>query len=210
VRLRGLYAITPESPSGDAPLVGQVEQAILGGARAVQYRDKGSDASRRRHEAESLVRLCRRHRVPLIVNDDPDLARAVGADGVHLGRDDADPLSARRLLGPGALIGVSCYRSLERARRAWAEGASYVAFGRFFPSSSKPEARGADIDILRRARREIPLPLVAIGGIRPENGQPLVTAGADMLAAIDAVFHRDDIRAASAALAELFDKEQLP
>jgi thiamine-phosphate pyrophosphorylase len=208
--LRGLYAVTPEHPRPDRGLAEQVEQAVLGGARLVQYRDKGRDGSRRRQTRSKAAASSRRRGVPLVINDDPALARAVGADGVHLGRDDADPAAARHLLGAHALIGVSCYGSLERARQAVRQGASYVAFGRFFPSLSKPRAQAAEAELLRRARREIPLPLGAIGGITPQNGQPLIAAGADMLAAIDAVFNRGDIRAASAAFAALFDTERQP
>ena len=206
--LRGLYAITPEHPHPGTPLASQVEQAVLGGARVVQYRDKSGDGPRRRAEARALLQVCRRHGVPLVINDDLELAASVGADGVHLGRDDADATTARRRLGPGALVGVSCYNRVEDAERAQTLGASYVAFGRFFPSSSKPSATGADLGLLRRARGLIRLPIVAIGGITPENGGPLVTAGADMLAAIEAVFGRPDVRAASQAFSALFTSEE--
>ncbi|HEB95880.1 MAG TPA: thiamine phosphate synthase [Sedimenticola thiotaurini] len=201
--LRGLYAITdPGLAAGD--LAGRVESALLGGARAIQYRDKGDDGERRRHEARTLQALCRRFRVPLIVNDDLELARLIGADGVHLGRDDPDPARARALLGPDAVIGVSCYDRLELARAAAAAGADYVAFGRFFPSRSKPEAVPATADLLHRARDELSLPLVAIGGITPENGGPLVAAGASMLAVIHGVFGQPDVRAACQRFQPLF------
>jgi thiamine-phosphate pyrophosphorylase len=139
-----------------------------------------------------------------IVNDDLDLAAAVGADGVHLGRDDAHPRRARHRLGRRALIGISCYNQLERAREAQALGADYAAFGRFFPSHTKPSAVQADPELLRRARREIDLPLVAIGGITPENAGFLLDAGADMLAVVDGVFGADDVRAAARSFTELF------
>jgi thiamine-phosphate pyrophosphorylase len=203
-RLSGLYAITPEAPAATPPLAVQVEQAIAGGARLIQYRDKSGTPQKRLREATDLLAVCRANRVPLIVNDDLDLAERIGADGVHLGREDAPPPEARRRLGPGAVIGVSCYDQLERAVAAQATGADYAAFGRFFPSATKPLAVQATPDLLRRARRRLTLPLVAIGGITPENGAALISAGADMLAAVDAIFGQPDIRTAAAAIARLF------
>ncbi len=187
-----------------AILADQAAQAIAGGARLIQYRNKGGDSPRRLQEAEALRSVCRAAAVPFIVNDDVALAARIDADGVHLGRDDADPTGARERLGPDALIGVSCYDSLERAVHAQAVGADYVAFGRFFPSRTKPLATPATTELLRRAREILDIPLVAIGGITPDNGGILIAAGADMLAAIDAVFGRADIRAAAAAFASLF------
>lgn len=203
-RLSGLYAITPEVPAATPPLTVQVEQAITGGARLIQYREKSGIPDKRRLESTDLLAVCRAHEVPLIVNDDLDLTERIGADGVHLGREDADPSEARRRLGPEAIIGVSCYDRLERAMEAQAIGADYAAFGRFFPSSSKPLAVQATPDLLRRAHVRLTLPLVAIGGITPENGRSLISAGADMLAVIDAIFGQPDIRAAATAFARLF------
>ena len=205
--LCGLYAITDAKLSAGQSLTAGVAAAIRGGARIIQYRDKGEDQSRRIQEAESLLSVCRAHRIPLIVNDDLTLAEAVGADGVHLGRDDIPPRLARERLGSSAIIGVSCYNQIERARRAASEGADYLAFGRFFPSLTKPHAVAADLDLLRRARAEIHLPLVAIGGITPENGSLLVHAGADMLAVIRGVFGRRDITAAARRFSRLFEPE---
>lgn len=201
--LRGLYLITPPEPLRGTTLIGAVAEALAGGAALVQYRDKGSESGRRRAEADALLRLCHQWGVPLIINDDLGLALAVGADGVHLGRDDPDPRSARALLGPGALIGVSCYNDWERAITAAQEGADYLAFGRFFPSTSKPGAVPADPALLGRAQG-LGLPLVAIGGITPENGGTLVAAGADMLAVIQGVFGRSDIRSTCRAFSRLF------
>lgn len=202
-RLRGLYAITTEAPGPEA-LTEQVARAIRGGAAVVQYRDKSDDAARRREEAEALLVLCRAHGVPLIVNDDVELARAVGADGVHLGRDDIPLAQARAALGPQALIGVSCYNVLDRALAAQEAGADYVAFGSFFPSSTKPAAVRAGLELLREARSRLDLPIVAIGGITPENGAQLVEAGADMLAVIQGVFGAPDPQAAARRYAALF------
>jgi thiamine-phosphate pyrophosphorylase len=204
MRLAGLYAITPEHPSSALPLADQVAQAIAGGARLVQYREKGTDADKRWREARDILAVCQAAGVPLVVNDDLALAAAIGAGGVHLGRDDTDPREARALLGPAAIVGVSCYDQFERAEWAKSVGADYAAFGRFFPSGTKPNTVQADPSLLRRASRDLGLPLVAIGGITPENGGPLIAAGADMLAAVEAVFDRPDIRAAARAFARLF------
>jgi thiamine-phosphate pyrophosphorylase len=208
MELRGLYAITPDPARCPLPLSQAVEQAIAGGARLIQYREKTLLGPERRDRAEALLAVCRRHRVPLIINDDLELAVAIGADGVHLGQDDGDPAQARARLGEGILIGVSCYNHLDNALLARERGADYVAFGRFHPSSSKPLAVQATPDLLRRARRALDLPVVAIGGISPENGGPLIAAGAHMLAVIDAVFGQPDIRAAAAAFTELFHLEE--
>lgn len=159
-----------------------------------------------------LRTLCRARRVPLIINDDIELAVAVDADGVHLGRDDGDLSAARDRLGPGRLIGISCYNDLELARAAAAQGADYVAFGSFFVSATKPAAAPADIALLRRARRTLAVPIVAIGGITPENGRALIAAGADMLAVIRGVFATTDVRRAAQSFSELFApaEETLP
>jgi thiamine-phosphate pyrophosphorylase len=201
---RGLYAVTDgadRTPEALAALAGQV---IQGGAVAVQYRDKSTDAARRRREARTLLAVCRRHRVPLLVNDDVALAREVGADGVHLGRDDLPLATARALLGPDALIGVSCYGEPERAVQAEAEGADYVAFGGFFPSRTKPLATPATVAMLAAARPRLRGPVVAIGGITPENAPVLIAAGADLVAVVHGVFGQPDPRAAAERYARLY------
>ncbi len=202
--LRGLYAITDPQLCPDRTLPDQVEQALTGGCRLIQFRDKRPDRALRRTLAARLLASCRRHQALLIINDDVELAREIGADGVHLGKHDPDPSRARARLGAEALIGVSCYNRLELALSAAAQGVDYVAFGRFFSSHSKPEAVQADPGLLTRAREVIDLPLVAIGGITPENGAPLIAAGADMLAVIHGVFGQPDIEAASRRLSDLF------
>ena len=204
-RLQGLYAITEDRAlsAGEACVV--VEAALRGGASLVQYRDKSSDHRRRLAAATALKALCARYRVPLLINDDVELARAVGADGVHLGRDDPDIGHARARLPDHSLIGVSCYNRFELAQQAVEAGADYVAFGSFFASPTKPQAVAATPDLLRRARRELSVPTVAIGGISPENGAALVRAGADMLAVISAVFAAPDVTAAARAFAPCFN-----
>src|SRR5689334_3840286 len=166
----GLYAIT-DGPRDD--LLPACEAAIDGGAVLLQYRDKTDDAGRRLAEARALAALCARRQVALIVNDDVDLALASGAMGVHLGEDDADITSARAKLGPCAIVGVSCYDSIERAHTLAAAGADYLAFGAFYASPTKPNARKATPALLRDAKA-LGVPLVAIGGITAANAGPLI------------------------------------
>ncbi|MDE2150494.1 MAG: thiamine phosphate synthase [Gammaproteobacteria bacterium] len=204
--LCGLYAITSAAVCVDGMrLLDSVEAAVLGGARLVQYRDKHSPPALMLRQARLLVGLCHRLGARLIVNDEPQLAAAAGADGVHLGGADAPVASARALLGPRAIIGASCGRSLDYARDAAAAGADYLAFGRFFASRTKPQAPQAAVEVLRDARVEFDRPLCAIGGITPANAAPLLAAGADLIAAVDGVFGAADVRAAAAAYAKLFD-----
>lgn len=202
---RGLYVLTDSQLIADDKLVPAVAAAIDGGAVMVQYRDKSADGGKRRWEGQDLMNLCRALRTPLIINDDAALALAVGADGVHLGKDDGDIAAARALLGPDAIIGVSCYNDLERALAAQAAGADYVAFGSFFSSDIKPDAVRATPVLLQQAKAQLHVPVVAIGGITADNGAQLVAAGADLLAVISDVFGQSDIRAAAARIAELFE-----
>lgn len=204
-RLHGLYAITDPTLATEDSLLAQAREALEGGARIIQYRDKGSNESRRRSEAEQLQALCKDHGALFIINDDLALAAAIKADGLHLGRDDLGLGEARRTLGSNAIIGVSCYNELERARQAQAAGADYVAFGRFFPSITKPQAIQAEIALLLQAKQALEIPIVAIGGITPENGAPLVQAGADMLAVIQGVFAQPNIHQACQKFAKLFE-----
>ncbi|MHB1951503.1 MAG: thiamine phosphate synthase [Acidiferrobacteraceae bacterium] len=201
-RLRGLYVLADARHHAFAP--GKIEAVLRGGACAIQYRDKYREAS-----SADVVRaraLCREYQVPFIVNDDPQLARALAADGVHLGRDDPGVAQARALLGPDALIGVSCYDDLSRARQAAAAGADYVAFGRFFPSATKPEARPCPLSLIVAARPELAVAVVAIGGITPQNGGLLVSAGADALAVAAGVFAAPSIEDAMRHYMALFQE----
>lgn len=204
---RGLYAITQTEGKSIAQVIQDVEGALKGGAVVVQYRDKQPlDAH---FLAAQLLQLCHGYHVPLLINDDVELALAVGADGVHLGKDDGDIALARLQLGPKAIIGISCYNDVKKAQDMAAKGADYVAFGRFFPSGSKPLAAPAEINTLSLARRLLDIPIVAIGGILPENGGQLLAAGADLLAVIGGVFDNDSETAARAyqALFNLSDEE---
>jgi thiamine-phosphate pyrophosphorylase len=202
--LRGLYVVTPDTHADPQHLAAAVAAAIRGGARLVQHRHKGGDRALRLAQAEALLRVCRTAGVPLIINDDIDLAVALGADGVHLGRDDGDPAETRARLGPAAIIGVSCYDNLARAEAAEREGASYVAFGSFFPSTTKPHAVRASPGLLRAARERLRIPTVAIGGITPQNGRLLIAAGACMLAVVSGVFAEPNPGVAASAYASLF------
>jgi len=202
---RGLYAITQTGYKSTDDIFNDVVAAIQGGATVIQYRDKNPvDAAFIAHE---LVKICHQHNIPLIINDDVDLAMLTKADGVHLGKDDGEITSARRRLGDAAIIGVSCYNSIELALAAQSLGATYIAFGRFFPSSSKPLAAPADVETLRQVKAAIHLPIVAIGGILPENGGQLLAAGADLLAVIGGVFDNDPEQSAL-AYKHLFNFEQ--
>jgi thiamine-phosphate pyrophosphorylase len=153
---------------------------------------------------QRLRGLCRRHAVPLIINDDLALAAQTGADGLHIGRDDMDLASARQALAPGAIIGVSCYDRLDRALEAQHGGADYVAFGSVFPSSIKPHAPRAGPQLLRQARAELDIPICAIGGITAANARTVIEAGAQMVAAIHGVFGTDDPEAAARQIADQF------
>ena len=205
--LDGLYAITPDSSHSPAALAAQVALAISGGARLIQYRDKFANDRERHERGFALLAVCRQSGVPLIIKDDLELAVALGADGVHLGRDDADPRAARARLGPTAIIGVSCYNDLRLAEAAEQAGASYAAFGSFFPSVTKPHAVRAAPGLLTEASRRLHIPPVAIGGITPENGGSLIAAGARLLAVVTGVFDQPDIAAAARAYTNLFPKE---
>lgn len=198
----GLYAVTPDALPGGR-LAEAVERALAGGVRLVQYRRKATPVAARAAEARALAELCHRHGARLIVNDDPRLALAAGADGVHLGRDDGAVAPARELIGAARWIGVSCYASFERARTAVADGADYVAFGSMFPSPTKPQAPRAPLALVGRARA-LGVPVAVIGGITLEQAPSLVAAGADLLAVISDLFDAPDITARARGYLSLF------
>lgn len=202
-RVRGLYAVTPDS-ADTADLIARVDAALAGGVRLVQYRNKRAAPALRLEQARALKALCA-SRAALIVNDDVDIALAVDADGVHLGADDGSVAAARDRLGKDKLIGVSCYGSIERAHEAQRAGADHIAFGSFFASPTKPGAVRAPVTLLERAKRETGLPVVAIGGITLDNGGALIRAGADALAVISALFGAADIEACATRFTRLFE-----
>lgn len=189
MKLRGLYAIT-DSQLLAGRFLSHVEAALEGGVCLLQYRDKSDDAARRLREAEGLMKLCERYGTQLLINDDAELAARLGV-GVHLGQTDGPLTPARALLGRQAIIGSTCHASLQLAAQAASEGASYVAFGRFFNSVTKPGAPAANVGLLEQARAQVKLPIAVIGGITLDNAAPLVAHGADLLAVIHGLFGAD-------------------
>jgi thiamine-phosphate pyrophosphorylase len=204
-RISGLYAVTPDLADTEA-LCRKVEAALAGGAKVVQYRNKTATAALRREQAVRLHSLCERYGVPLMVNDDVDLAIAVGAEGVHLGRDDGPARTARDRLGDGVLLGISCYNSIAQAETALDEGADHIAFGAAFPSRVKPNAAHASIELYADARARFKVPIVAIGGITLDNAPALIAAGVDAIAVISALFDAPDIERAASSFTALFPR----
>lgn len=202
-RLRGLYAVTPDEPD-TARLLDLSERVLAGQPVLLQYRNKLAAPALRRAQALALQRLCRRAGVALVINDDLALALDIGADGAHLGRDDGDPARARQALGPGRVLGVTCYADWERAVRGAQAGADYVAFGAMFASPTKPQAPPAPLALLSRARDELGLPVAAIGGITLDNAPQLIAAGADLVAVVSDVFAAADPAARVSAYRALF------
>jgi len=206
-RVAGLYAVTPDID--DTPeLLAKVEAALAGGARLLQYRNKTAGPALRLVQGRALLALCWEYQVPLIINDHLDLALALDAHGLHVGIDDDSPAEARRRLGPDKILGVSCYGRIENALAATDAGATYVAFGGFFPSKVKPGAARTPIGLLREAKRQLKLPVVAIGGITPENAPQLIEAGADSVAVISALFGASDVKLAAHRFGHLFPRRQ--
>lgn len=201
--IRGLYVVTPST--GD--IIAKTKAALDGGARVVQFRDKSDDKPKRLATALQLRALCQQRNAVFIVNDDIELAMTVNADGVHIGKGDGGIQKARELFADG-IIGVSCYNELDRAIDAQRQGADYVAFGRFFPSRTKPEAVQASLDLIERAKAQLQIPVVAIGGINANNAFDVINAGADAVAVIDAIFSSSDVAQAARAIARQFDLEK--
>lgn len=204
-QLQGLYAITNEKLLPGKRILTAVEQAIDGGCRVIQFRDKSSVPSERKALSLACQTLCSARQVTFIVNDDVELALAIQADGVHIGKEDSQLQHARSCLGDERLIGVSCYDDFELALAAEKSGADYVAFGSFYASTIKPNAVTADINLLIRAQTELHIPVVAIGGITHANAQALIAAGADMIAVISAVFAQTNISASAQQFSRLFN-----
>jgi len=201
----GLYAVTPDEIDTRALAV-KVRAALSGGAKLVQYRNKTAAVAQRFEQAGALLELCRQYGARLIVNDHLDLALKVGADGLHLGAEDGPVADARKKLGAGKIIGVSCYDRLQNALDAQSQGADYVAFGSFFASGIKPEAVRAPLALLREAKQRLAIPIVAIGGITLANAPQLIAAGADSVAVISALFAAPDVELAAQRFTALFDK----
>lgn len=204
--MRGFYLVTPNWTDTER-LLAATESALRGGAAMVQYRYKDSGQALRLEQATALLALCRRYRRPLVINDHIDLCMRIDADGVHLGAQDAALAQARLALGEDKIVGASCYGDLALARAAQTAGASYAAFGGFYPSPVKKYDFVTSPTVLETARRELTLPLVVIGGMTPENAAPLVARGADMVAAITSVYGSLDPEAAARRMAALFGEE---
>ena len=203
-KLRGLYAITDETLIAESTFVATIEQVLRGGAAIIQYRDKSANTARRLEQATALRTLCNQYHASLIINDDTRLAKAVEADGVHLGQDDVSIEQARQMLGDEAVIGISCYNQLQRAVKAQAAGADYVAFGAMFTSPTKPHARSASCELIRKAKSQLEIPVCAIGGIDKSNVAQVIDAGADMTALISGLFSAADIALTAKYISGLF------
>lgn len=205
--INGLYAITPET-NDTARLLRDVEAALRGGASMLQYRAKKLAPNLKANQAQALQVLCKKYRVPLIINDDAELAERMSATGVHLGSQDMPIGEAHQSLLSGMLVGISCYDQLSLAIEAEKNGADYVAFGSFFPSTTKPNAARPPLDLLREAKRIISCPIVAIGGITLDSAPVLIDAGADAVAVISALFDADDIQATAKKFSQLFKQSK--
>lgn len=203
VRIRGLYAITPDT-SNTVQLCEMVDHVLLGGARLVQYRNKAADCQLRLIQSSAISRLCKSYGVPLIINDHLDLALEIDADGLHVGRDDISVMEARRVMGKEKLIGVSCYNQLNLALSAEKAGANYVAFGAFFPSITKTDAARASISLLDEAKRKLSVPVVAIGGINLGNADELTMNGCDAIAVSHGLFNAHDLKLTAYYFSRLF------
>ena len=211
---KGLYAISPDIDVADAvrcrQFIAQLEQMLDSGLSLFQLRSKAAESTKKSSLAKTCRRLCHEYQTPFIINDDVKLAKQCDADGVHVGQGDSAVAQVRKQLGKNAIIGVSCHGDLVLAGEAIDQGANYVAFGRFFPSNTKPDAPPADIRVLQRAKYQFHVPIVAIGGIRVSNANYVLDAGADLLAMIDGLFNSDDLSATLSYLQGLFRKSRHP
>jgi thiamine-phosphate pyrophosphorylase len=205
--VKGLYAVTPDILNTEL-LCEKVAAALHGGASMVQYRNKAADASLRLRQATALLALCRSRGVPFIINDHLDLCATIDADGLHLGATDCDLGAARRLLGADNILGASCYNQFDLALSAQHAGANYVAFGACFASSTKPNAPVASLDLFTRAKKELAIPAVAIGGISLQNATLVIQQGASAIAVVNAIFdpnfHLDDVKSTAQQFSQLF------
>ena len=202
---KGLYAITDQNHADFATMLSKTEKILAAGAKFLQYRNQKNSPNTLLKEAQQLQKICRSYHVPLIINNNVTLATQIHADGIHLGATDISVAAARRQLGENIIIGCSCYNDLNRAHRAVATGANYIAFGAFFKSPNKPLAVKAELSLIHQAKRAFDVPIVAIGGITPKNGMALIDAGADMLAVISGLYSAHDASARTAEYMQLFN-----
>ena len=203
-KLKGLYAITDENLLDEENFKQSVEFALQGGSRIIQYRDKSQNQNKRLRQATLLRTLCTQYHATCIINDDIELALAVHADGVHLGRDDVSISQARQILGENCIIGISCYDDLSLALAAEKNRANYVAFGAMFASPTKPEASNASPLLIAKAKEQLSIPVCAIGGITPKNITQVIEQGADMAAVISGLFASDNIKNTASFLSRHF------
>lgn len=203
-KLKGLYAITDESLITEENFKQSIELTLQGGSKIIQYRDKSGDQKKRLQQATLLQSLCTRYQATCIINDDIELAKAISADGVHLGREDVSISHARQFLDKNSIIGISCYDSLDIAIEAEKNDADYVAFGAMFSSPTKPEASSASLELITAAKKQLSLPVCAIGGITESNIRQVVDHGADMAAVISNLFAADDIKLTAHRLSQSF------
>ena len=203
--LKGLYGITDANLFPDQPLMLKaVENALKGGMRILQYRDKNRPFEQQILQAKALKVLCVKYNALFIINDSVALAMEVAADGVHIGREDDAIKNARAQLGAQAIIGCSCYNSIPMAQQAVIDGADYVAFGRFFNSNTKPEADSAEISLITQAKQRLKVPVCAIGGITTENAPILIRQSVDMIAVIHDLFSVNDVEKKAFKFSALF------
>jgi thiamine-phosphate pyrophosphorylase len=201
--IKGLYAITPDMADLNT-LIQKTQLAIEGGAFMVQYRSKIHDRDVKMQQCAAILRLCREYKIPCIVNDDVDMCRILEADGVHLGEKDDNIADVRRILGEDAIIGSSCYDQLNHAKQAQNEGASYVAFGAMFETLTKPNAPRATLELLREAKSQIQIPVVAIGGITMNNAHDVIETGIDAIAVINSLFEAKTIKETAETFSKMF------
>jgi len=201
--INGLYAITPDTADLHT-LLQKTQLAIEGGAFMVQYRSKIHDRDVKMLQCAAILRLCREYKIPCIVNDDVNMCRILEADGVHLGDKDDNIAEVRRILGEDVIIGSSCYDQLNRAKQAQKEGASYVAFGAMFETSTKPNAPRATLELLREAKSQIQIPIVAIGGITMNNAHDVIGTGIDAIAVINSLYETNSIKETAETLSSMF------
>ena len=201
--IKGLYAITPDMADTDL-LLQKVESALQGGINILQYRNKAANHKLQTQQARAILPLCRQFNVPLIINDSVKLCLTLDADGVHLGAEDGNLAEVRKRIGRDKVLGASCYNCFDLALSAQQAGASYVAFGACFTSRTKPNAPVASLDLFKRAKVELNIPAVAIGGITLQNAALVIQAGANAVAVINAIFNTDDVKLSSQQFSLLF------
>ena len=206
--IKGLYAVTPEEKDLFA-LSSQVESCIKGGARLIQYRSKMLSKTEQKIQARKIKKICDYYKVPLIINDDIELCRILDADGVHLGENDDSLVKARLVLGPSKIIGVSCYNSIDRVKMAVDKGATYIALGACFPTTTKPYAPKASLDLIALVLKNFKIPVVAIGGINLENIELLINEGIICIAVINSLFKVNDIEGTARQFSSLLNEEKL-